>query len=179
MSRIGKKAISIPAGVEIAVSNDVVKVKGPKGELTTNISPEIKMTNKEGILEFVESTQTKDSNAKWGMTRAVIANMIMGVTEGFEKKLELVGVGYRATASGKGITLALGYSHPIEFEAPEGIKLAVEENRTITVSGIDKQLVGQTAAKIRAFRKPEVYKGKGVRYSDEQVRIKPGKAGKV
>ena len=179
MSRIGKKSISIPDNVEVTIEKELVKVKGPKGELTMTKRPEIKIKKSEGILEFIEETNTKESNALWGMTRAIVFNMIQGVTEGFEKKLELVGVGYRATSTPKGISLALGYSHPVEFDSPEGVKITVEDNKNIVLTGIDKQLVGQTAAKIRSFRKPEAYKGKGVRYFEEQVKIKPGKAGKV
>ncbi len=179
MSRIGRKEIIISDGASVAVNKNTVTVKGPKGELSYSMRPEIKMSMKENVLSFSIAKETAASNAFWGMTRALISNMIEGVTKGFEKKLELVGVGYRVSQNGKGLTLALGYSHPINFDAPQGITLKLDENKSIVVSGVDKQLVGQTAAKIRSLRKPEVYKGKGVRYSDEVVKTKPGKSGKV
>lgn len=179
MSRIGKQVIEIPEGVTVSQADGVITVKGPKGELTDSIRAEIEMKIDGNTLTFVEKQKTKESNAFWGLARALVANMIVGVTEGYEKKLELVGVGYRVQSAGGGLTFALGYSHPIEYKAPEGIELKVEDNKTISVSGIDKQLVGQTAAHIRSFRKPEVYKGKGVKYVDEVIKMKPGKAGKV
>ncbi len=179
MSRVGKKPIEIPAGVTVLINGKEITVKGPKGELKHTVNPEITVTQENGVINITAELDCKETGALWGLARALLANMIIGVTEGFEKKLELVGVGYRTSAAGKGLTLALGYSHAINFPAPEGINLSVEENKTITVSGIDKQLVGQTAAKIRAFRKPEVYKGKGVKYVGEIVKTKPGKSGKV
>lgn len=179
MSRIGKQPVIIKEGVEVTVVNDLVTVKGSKGELTQKIRPEIKVTIKDGSVIVAVEKETKESSAFWGLTRALISNMIVGVTEGYEKKLELIGVGYRVTSKGSGISLTLGFSHPVEFEAPKGIEIKVDDNKNIIIKGIDKQLVGLTAAKIRAFRKPEPYKGKGIRYAGEVVRRKPGKAGKV
>jgi large subunit ribosomal protein L6 len=180
MSRIGKKPIQIPEGVTVEITDGKVLVKGPKGELSCDFSNvvEIKRDDKEINVELIR--KTKESSALWGTTRANIANMIQGVTEGFEKKLELVGVGYRAKqVSNDEISMTLGFSHPVEFKAPEGVEIKVEDNTHITVMGADKSLVGLTAALIRKFRKPEPYKGKGIRYADEVVRRKPGKAGKV
>jgi len=182
MSRIGKKPIKIPDGVTVDIKDGLVNVKGTKGELSYQTRPEIEVSIKDGVLTAVikeESQKDKNSSAFWGLTRALIANMIAGVTEGFEKKLELVGVGYRVKTDPKGVLLTLGYSHPVIFETPKGIEIVVEDNKTILVKGIDKQLVSQTAAKIRELRKPEPYKGKGIRYFGEVVRIKPGKAGKI
>jgi large subunit ribosomal protein L6 len=179
MSRIGKNPILIPAGVTVTVQGSEVTVKGLKGELKTITRPEIQAKVEENKIVLSPKIETKDTNAYWGLTRALIANMVKGVTEGFEKKLELVGVGYRAKSSANGITLSLGFSHPIEFPAPQGITIEVADNTNITIKGFDKQVVGQTAAKIRSFKKPEPYKGKGVRYAGEVVRRKAGKSGKV
>jgi large subunit ribosomal protein L6 len=180
MSRIGRKPIEIPQGVTVTTDGGKVVVKGPKGQLENITRPEIevKVDDSEVVLE--EKIHTKESGAFWGLTRALIANMIEGVTEGFEKKLEMVGVGYRAKKdSDTKITISIGFSHPVIYEAPEGIKLDVEDQTLITVTGIDKQLVGQAAAEIRKIRKPEPYKGKGIKYQGEVIRRKPGKAGKV
>ncbi len=177
MSRIGKKEILIPAGVSVELQGAAVMVKGPKGELSTVIRPEIKTIVEGSTVNFEKAIETKDTNAYWGLSRALVASMIKGVTEGYEKKLELVGVGYRVKNSDKGITVTIGYSHPVEFPAPAGIKLDTEDTRFITVSGFDKQLVGQTAAEIRKIRGPEPYKGKGIKYVDEVIRRKAGKAG--
>ena len=179
MSRIGRKEIKIPENTTVEVSGRKVTVKGPKGELSFNVEPGIKVKVKDGFVE-VSSDEVKRLMPFWGTTRAIVANMVQGVNEGYSKKLELVGVGYRAKQeSPTKISLTLGFSHPVVFEAPEGIEIKVEDNQHLTIEGIDKHLVGQTAAKIRALRKPEPYKGKGIRYSDEVVRRKPGKAGKV
>lgn len=181
MSRIGKQPIQIPDNVEIKINEDLVVVKGPKGELSQKIRPEIKvefkeLSNKEKSKELQVSPNKKSKNtsALWGLTRTLIFNMIKGVTEGFEKKLEIEGVGYRVSIGGNKLVLSLGFSHPIEVEAPKGIDFKVDKN-TIIVSGISKQLVGQVAADIRMKRKPEPYKGKGIRYSGEVVRRKVGK----
>jgi large subunit ribosomal protein L6 len=179
MSRVGKNPISIPEGVNVEIKGSKVTVRGPKGELSLDCRPEIKVVEKDGHLQVSVKVNVTGSNAYWGLTRALIQNMIKGVTEGFEKKLELVGVGYRATATSDGVSLTLGYSHPVEFKRPEGIDIEVVDNKNITIKGVDKQLVGQTAAKIRSLRKPEPYKGKGIRYANEVIKIKPGKAGKV
>lgn len=162
MSRIGKKIIQIPSGVTIKTEKNTVTVKGPKGELTFDTRPEIKVVIEDSTVKTEISRETKASNAYWGLTRALIANAIKGVTDGFEKKLELVGVGYRVKPSDKGISLSLGFSHSVEFDAPEGIKFSVPDQQNITITGFDKQLVGLTAARIRKLRKPEPYKGKGI-----------------
>lgn len=177
MSRIGKKEIKIPTGVSVELQGSKVVVKGPKGELSQVIRPEIKPLVEGDTVKFEKVSDSKESNAYWGLSRALVASMIKGVIEGYEKKLELVGVGYRVKNSDNGITVSIGYSHPVEFKAPQGIKLDTEDNRLITVTGFDKQLVGQTAAEIRKIRGPEPYKGKGIKYVDEVIRRKAGKAG--
>lgn len=179
MSRIGRKEILIPGGVTVDVTDSKVVVKGTKGELELTVRPEIGLKMEDGKLTTFIKKDTKEANAFWGMTRALIANMIKGVTEGFEKKLELVGVGYRAKPVSGGISLSLGFSHPVEFTSPKGITLNVPDPTTIIISGSDKQLVGLTAARIRKFRKPEPYKGKGIKYSNEYVRRKAGKSAKA
>ncbi len=179
MSRIGKLPVEIPNGVTVSLEGDSLKVKGAKGELSYQLRPEIKVEIKDNKILVSVKIETKDSSAFWGLTRALIANMVEGVTNGYEKKLQLVGVGYRARQSGTGITFAIGYSHPVEFQAPEGISLRVEDDTSITVTGVNKGLVGQVAADIRKIRKPEPYKGKGIRYENEYVRRKAGKSGKV
>lgn len=174
MSRIGKKPIEIPKGVEVKIEDNVVIVKGPKGELQKKIRPEIKVEIKENEILVSPEKETKKTNAFWGLTRTLIFNMIKGVTEGYEKKLEIQGVGYKANLEGEDLVLQVGFSHPVKMDKVEGIKFEVEKN-IITISGIDKELVGQIAAKIRKVRKPEPYKGKGIRYLGEEVRRKPGK----
>lgn len=174
MSRIGKKPIIIPDQVEVTIDKDRIKVKGPKGELTEKIHPFVKIDLQDKQMSVLPDKKTKSTSALWGLFRALIANMVLGVTEGFEKKLEIQGVGFRAQVQGKDLILHLGLSHPVEVAAPEGIEIKVEKN-IITISGTDKQLVGQIAAKIRALKKPEPYKGKGIRYMGEVVRIKAGK----
>ncbi|NMB91444.1 50S ribosomal protein L6 [candidate division WWE3 bacterium] len=180
MSRIGRKPIEITQGVTVEVNGGEVVVRGPKGVLTCGFEKEIGVKVKEGVVRVEVLHESKRSNALWGLTRALVANMIKGVTEGFEKKLELVGVGYRAkSVSPSEVVLTVGFSHPVEFKAPEGIVINVVDNTHLTVSGADKQLVGLVAAKIRKIKKPEPYKGKGIRYEGERVRRKAGKAGKV
>lgn len=179
MSRIGKKPITIPEGVEVTVSGQVVKVKGPKGELSLKVGRGIKVEVSEGKVVVQAASPSKSARQLWGLTRTLIKNMIEGVTAGFKKELELVGIGYRAEKKGEGISLSLGFSHPVEFKPPEGINLEVVDKTKIVVSGIDKQLVGQTAAQIRSLRPPEPYKGKGIKYVDEVIKKKPGKAGKA
>jgi len=183
MSRIGKQPVIIPEKVEATVDGNIVKVKGPKGELTREIPPRvaIEITDEDGekvIKASVQNPEEKSEKALWGTARSLINGMVEGVTEGFEKKLEVVGVGYKAAVSGKILNLDVGYSHSVPFELPEGIEAKVEKN-IITISGIDKELVGQVAANIRKTRKPEPYKGKGIRYTDEVVRRKAGKAAKA
>ncbi len=180
MSRIGKTAIQIPADVTVALNGSAINVKGPKGELSYGIRPEIEVSVEEGKVTSKIKMDTKKSNALWGTTNALIKSMVVGVTNGYEKKLELVGVGYRVNSVNPSkISLAVGYSHPVEFSAPEGVTMEVIENREIVIKGIDKQLVGLAASQIRKVRKPEPYKGKGIKYSDEIVRRKAGKSGKV
>lgn len=174
MSRIGKKPIQIPEGVEVKIEENLIMVKGPKGELKNQIRSEIKIEAKDKEIEFKPVTFHKGVSALWGTSRSLVANMIEGVTKGFEKILEIEGVGYRANLDGKDLVLNLGYSHPVKIKTPQGIEFKVEKN-TIKVSGIDKQLVGQVAAEIRAKRKPEPYGGKGIRYQGEVIRRKIGK----
>lgn len=181
MSRIGKQLITIPAGVTITVGNDnVVTVKGPKGELKQAIDRDIKVEVKDGQASVVRPTDQIRHRALHGLYRALINNLVKGVTEGYSKKLELIGVGFKAASQGNVVDLALGYSHNIIFEVPKELKVATEQlkgqNPVITLEGIDKQLIGQVAAKLRSLRKPEPYKGKGVRYVGEVVRKKAGKA---
>ncbi|MCU7549519.1 50S ribosomal protein L6 [Chitinophagaceae bacterium LB-8] len=181
MSRIGKQPITIPAGVTITVNNDnIVTVKGPKGELKQAIDRDITAEIKDNQLTFSRPTDQIRHRAMHGLYRALVANMVKGVTDGYERKLELVGVGFKAANTGNVLDLALGYSHNIIFEVPSELKVATAQekgqNPTITLNGIDRQLIGQVAAKLRSLRKPEPYKGKGVRYSGEVVRKKAGKA---
>jgi len=179
MSRIGKQIIKIPEGVEIKVSENTLTAKGKKGELNLDLHPVIKLAIKNSQIKVsVDNPQQKASRSLWGTYRALIANLIEGVTEGFSKKLEFSGVGYRVNLSGQKMVLELGFSHPIEYTLPEGIEGKVEKN-TITISGIDKVKVGQVAAEIRSFRKPEPYKGKGIKYEDEIIRRKAGKVVKT
>ena len=177
MSRVGRKVITIPSGVELKQEGNKITVKGPKGQLEREFSPEITVKVENGEINVTRPNDLPDIRALHGTTRAVLNNMIVGVSQGFEKKLELVGVGYRVQAAGKGLTLSLGFSHPVEIEPVEGITFKVEGNTKISVEGINKELVGQIAANIRAKRPPEPYKGKGVKYADEQIRRKEGKKG--
>lgn len=180
MSRIGKNPIEIPQEVSVEISGNKIIVKGPKGTLSFDFAPNIKVKKDEKFIYVEAVGKKKESSALWGTTRATIANMIKGVTENFEKELELVGVGYRVKSISPGeISITVGFSHPVELKAPEGIEFKVEDNTHIVVCGPDKQLVGLVASQIRKIRKPEPYKGKGIRYKDEVVRRKPGKAGKV
>jgi len=174
MSRIGKKPIEIPQAVEVKIEGKKLSVKGPKGQLERAIRPEIGVEVKENLLFIFPVVNTKKTKAFWGLTRALVANMVKGVTEGYEKKLELEGIGYKAALEGTDLVLQLGFTHPVKVKAPEGIKFSVEKN-LISISGIDKELVGQISAKIRAIRKAEPYKGKGIRYKGEHVRRKVGK----
>lgn len=179
MSRIGKKPILIPKGVEVKADKFLVTVKGPKGELNLKIHPHVTITvSADQVTIAVLDPKLKDDKALWGLFGSLIKNMVLGVTSGFGKKLEINGVGFRAQASGDKINLNLGFSHPVEFVLPKGIKAEIEKN-VISLSGIDKQLVGETAAQIRALKLPEPYKGKGIKYSDEIIRKKAGKAAKA
>ena len=174
MSRIGKQPIIIPENVEVKIDKQKVIIKGPQGQLEQTLPSQIELIQKDDFLIVKPKKESNEINALWGLWRSLIFNMVDGVANGFEKKLEIIGVGYRAAVEGNKLVLNIGLSHTIEVEAPEGIKFQVDKN-TISVSGIDKQMVGQMAAKIRAYRKPEPYKGKGIKYSDEIVRRKAGK----
>ncbi|ARQ06003.1 50S ribosomal protein L6 [Macrococcoides canis] len=178
MSRVGKKIIDIPSGVEIKIDGNTVTVKGPKGELTRTFNEEMTFKLEDNTLEVVRPSDSKAHKTIHGTTRALIANMVEGVSKGFEKNLELIGVGYRAQMQGKNLILNVGYSHPIEIVAEEGITLSVDKNTKVKVEGISKERVGAIASNIRATRPPEPYKGKGVRYEGEYVRRKEGKTGK-
>lgn len=178
MSRIGRLPVSIPAGVDVSVNGSEISIKGPKGQLNHSIPEPIEVAVEGNELHVTRPNDERKSRSLHGLTRTLLQNMVIGVTQGFEKKLEIVGTGYRVVAKGKDIEFALGFSHPVPVAAPEGIEFKVEGPTKLTVSGIDKQLVGEVAANIRKIRKPEPYKGKGVRYAGEQVRRKVGKAGK-
>jgi large subunit ribosomal protein L6 len=178
MSRIGKKPIEIPNGVDVKIDGNIVTVKGPKGELSKSLNKDMKMEINDGVLTIERPNETKEIKAIHGLTRTLIYNMIIGVTEGYSKQLEIIGTGYRAAKKGKVLSLNLGFSHPLDLEDPEGIEVEVPSPNSIIIKGIDKQLVGSYAAKIRSYRQPEPYKGKGVKYIDEHVRRKVGKTGK-
>ena len=179
MSRIGKLPIAVPSGVDVAIDGAHVTVKGPKGTLSHTVAAPITVEKGDGVLDVRRPDDERQSKALHGLTRTLVNNMVVGVTEGYEKKLEIVGVGYRVLSKGPTqLEFQLGYSHPITFNAPEGITFAVDGPTRLGVQGIDKQLVGEVAANIRKLRKPEPYKGKGVRYAGEHIRRKVGKAGK-
>lgn len=178
MSRIGKAPITIPAGVEVKVEGNLVRVKGPKGELSREISHAMSVEIENGALRVVRPSDEREHKALHGLTRTLINNMVEGVTHGYTRNLEMVGTGYRAAKSGSKLTLQVGFSHPVEFDPPKGIEFAVPAVNQIVVSGIDKELVGQMAADIRAVRPPEPYLGKGIKYAGEVVRRKEGKTGK-
>ena len=179
MSRIGRKPVVVPAGVEVTVdANNVVTVKGPKGQLSEEISKLIKVEVKEGVVEVTRSCDAREDRSQHGLARTLINNMVIGVTQGFEKKLQLIGVGYKAEKKGNKLVMNLGYSHPVEMEDPEGITTEVPSATEVVVKGADKAIVGNYAANIRAWRKPEPYKGKGIKYVDEVIRRKEGKTGK-
>jgi large subunit ribosomal protein L6 len=179
MSRIGNNPIQIPSGVDVTIAGDKVTVKGSKGVLEAVVLPQVTVVQDAGQVTVSRKSEDPLSRSLHGLTRSLINNMVIGVTNGWTKNLELVGVGYRAQGGGEVLTLNVGYSHPVSVKAPSGVTFVVADNTKISVSGIDKQLVGQVAANIRAVRPPEVYKGKGVRYSGEYVRRKAGKAGKA
>ncbi len=178
MSRIGKLPISVPGGVDVTIDGRDVTVKGPKGTLTHSVAAPIAVEREDGVLRVVRPDDERRSKALHGLTRTLISNMVVGVTEGYTKKLEIVGTGYRVQAKGSNLEFALGYSHPITVEPPAGVTFAVEAPTRFSVSGIDKQQVGEVAANLRKLRKPDPYKGKGVRYAGEVIRRKVGKAGK-
>ena len=178
MSRIGKIPVAIPSGVSATINDKTVTIAGPKGELSRTFSPLVTIKQEGEQIVVAPVNDERDANAQWGLTRTLIANMIEGVTNGYTKELELVGVGYRVALKGKDLDLSLGYSHPVLYPAPEGITFTCPDNTHITVQGFSKELVGQVAAEIRAKRPPEPYKGKGIRYVGEHVRRKLGKAAK-
>ena len=179
MSRIGRLPIAVPATVDVTIDGRTLTVKGPKGSLTRALHPDMILTREESQLVVSRPTEQKTHKQLHGLTRTLVNNMVVGVTDGYRKGLEITGVGYRATKIGNNLQLNLGYSHPIEIDPPEGISFEVETPTRLAVVGIDKELVGEYAAKVRSTRKPEPYKGKGVRYSGEVIRRKAGKAGKI
>ena len=179
MSRIGRLPIAVPAGVDVSIDGRNVTVKGPKGQLSRALHPDITVRQEDGSIVVTRPTEQKVHKQLHGLTRTLVNNMVVGVTDGYRKGLEIVGVGYRAQKTGEKLVLALGYSHQIEIDPPAGISFEVENPTRLAVVGIDKELVGQIAAKVRATRKPEPYKGKGVRYAGEKIRRKAGKAGKI
>ena len=179
MSRIGRLPITVPSGVDVTIDGRNVTVTGPKGTLSRSLHPDITVSREDGTLVVTRPTEQKTHKQLHGLTRTLVNNMVVGVTDGYRKGLEITGVGYRAALSGRKLQLNLGYSHQIEIDPPEGITFEVENPTRLAVVGIDKELVGQIAAKVRATRKPEPYKGKGVRYAGEYIRRKAGKAGKI
>jgi large subunit ribosomal protein L6 len=179
MSRIGKLPVTVPSGVDVKLDDSTVVVKGPKGELQQHILPVVTVTIEDGVVVVARKSDDKPGRSAHGLTRTLVANMIDGVTKGFRKSLTLQGVGYRVNKAGNDLNFSLGYSHPVSYAAPDGIAFTVEGTNTVHVDGIDKQRVGQVAAEIRNLRPPEPYKGKGIRYKDEVVRKKLGKAGKA
>ncbi len=178
MSRIGKNPIQIPSGVDVTIDGQNVKVKGPKGELALTISQPITIATEDGAIVVTRPNDERRSRALHGLSRSLVNNLVIGVTQGYTTKMEIFGVGYRVQAKGRDLEFALGYSHPVPIEAPEGITFAVESPTKFSVSGIDKQQVGQISANIRRLRRPDPYKGKGIRYEGEQIRRKVGKTGK-
>ncbi len=179
MSRIGRMPVAVPAGVKVKIKGSEVTVEGSKGKLTREFHPDISIKEESGKLIVSRPTDNRQHRALHGLSRSLLANMVDGVTKGFEKNLELSGVGYRAQKTGNKLTLQIGYSHPVEFDPPQGIDIVVDGNTKIRIAGIDKELVGETAAEIRRIRVPDAYKGKGVKYAGEKLRLKPGKAGKT
>ncbi|QLE55573.1 50S ribosomal protein L6 [Nostoc sp. TCL26-01] len=178
MSRIGKRPITIPTKVQVTIDGTKVVVKGPKGELSRDLPPNVLVSQEGEILQVTRRDETRTSRQLHGLSRTLVANMVEGVSQGFQRRLEIQGVGYRAQVQGRNLVLNMGYSHQVQIEPPEGIQFAVENNTNVIVSGYDKEIVGNTAAKIRAVRPPEPYKGKGIRYAGEVVRRKAGKTGK-
>jgi len=176
VSRVGKEPIEIPQGVEVDIERNTIQVKGPKGVLRQEIHPSMGVSLNEGTMVVTRPSESSLHKSLHGLTRTLLANVIRGVTEGFEKRLEISGVGYRAELQGKAVVLQLGFSHPVVFRPPEGVTITIEKGTRLTVSGIDKQLVGQVAAKIRSFRPPDPYKEKGIKYEGEYVRRKAGKS---
>ena len=177
MSRIGKKPVPVPNGVTVTVNGNTISVKGPKGELSRKLHPDMRIAVENGTVNVTRPSDEQNHRALHGLTRSLIANMVEGVTQGYRKQLEITGVGYKAEVKPFGLQLALGFSHPVQYRAPDGIKLSAPQPTAVVIEGADKEKVGQVAAEIRALRKPEPYKGKGVKYQGEQIRRKAGKAG--
>ena len=175
MSRVGKSPVAVPKGVDVAIKEDQISVKGAGGNLQLSLNPLVKVNNEGDKLTFVPADESREANAMSGTMRQLVNNMVLGVTKGFEKKLEITGVGYRAAAQGKNLKLQLGYSHDVNFAVPEGVDVKTPDQNTVEISGIDKQKVGQVAAEIRRWRKPEPYKGKGIKYRGEYIFRKEGK----
>jgi large subunit ribosomal protein L6 len=175
MSRIGKKPIPVPQGVKVLVDGNTVRVEGPKGQLSQRVPDSVSVKIESDVLTVDRSSDHRNVRALHGLTRSLLANMVHGVKDGFERKLEIVGIGYRAQLTGKNLQLALGYSHPVIFPLPDGVQAEIERQVSITLKGADKALLGQVAAKLRALRKPDPYKGKGIKYAEEQIRRKVGK----
>lgn len=178
MSRIGKRPISIPSKVTVAIDGQSVTVKGPKGELSRTLPNEVEVVREGETVLVNRRDDSRVARQRHGLSRTLVANMVEGVSQGFQRRLEITGVGYRAQVQGKSLTLNMGYSHPVQIEPPEGIQFAVENNTNVIITGIDKEIVGNTAARIRAVRAPEPYKGKGIRYAGEVIKRKAGKSGK-
>ncbi len=178
MSRIGKLPIPIPDKVNVTIKGQAITVKGPKGELFRELTPEVTVEQANNVISVTRRNESRVARQRHGLSRTLVANMVEGVSKGFEKKLQIQGVGYRAQVQGRNLILNVGYSNPVTIEPPEGVQVTVESNTNVTVSGINKEVVGNTAARIRAVRPPEPYKGKGIRYADEYIRRKVGKAGK-
>lgn len=177
MSRVGGKTIAIPSGVKVKLGSDKVEIEGPKGKIVTALPRGIQFEQSDGALKAVRQQESKALKPTWGLARSLVANAVKGVSQGFSKELDIVGIGYRAAVEGRKVTFALGYSHPIEFPIPQGIDIKVDKNTHIVVSGADKQLVGQVAADIRNLRVPDPYKQKGIRYTGEHLKKKAGKTG--
>ena len=177
MSRIGRAPITVPAGVTVTIDGSTIKVKGPRGELTRTFHPDMKLTVKDGNVTVERPSEDAKHKALHGLSRTLVSNMVEGVTKGYQKQLDIVGVGYKAEARPYGLQLALGFSHPVEYRAPEGIKLTAPVPTQILIDGANKEIVGQVAAELRSLRPPEPYKGKGIKYAGEQIRRKAGKAG--
>ncbi len=179
MSRIGRMPVVIPSGVKVKIEGNQVTVEGSKGKLIRVFHPDIKVAQEDGKLVVTRASDNRLQRSLHGLSRSLLANMVDGVTKGYEKKLELTGVGYRAQKAGNKVTLQVGYSHPVEFDPPQGIEIIIDGNNKLRVVGIDKELVGETAAEIKRIRIPDSYKGKGIKYAGERLRLKPGKAGKT